>query len=106
MKYALILTLACQPALAQSFDDLKVTWAKDGACYVMQISNHLAYAPTEASYTIVDPVPVYLTVLHAVPKGPETIFASVPVGWTVWPEQIEIADHDEGSITICPEVGV
>ena len=106
MKYALILTLACQPAFAQTLDDLSVTWATDGACHVMTISNHLAKAPAMAAYTLTDPVPVQLTVLHEVPKGPETVFASVPPGWTVWPEQTEIADHEKGRITICPEVGV
>jgi len=29
----------------------------------------------------------------------------VPPGWSVWPEQIEIADHDRGAMSICPEVG-
>lgn len=93
-------------AFPQTLDDLTVTWATDGACYVMTISNHLAAANVDATYTLVDPVPVQLVVTHAMPEGPETVFASVPVGWNVWPEQIEIADHDKGAMTICPEVGV
>jgi hypothetical protein len=92
-------------AFSQTLDDLTVTWATDGACYVMTISNHLASAPQEAAYTLVDPVQVDLIVSHEWPKGPETVFASVPLGWNVWPEQIEIADHDKGAMTICPEVG-
>jgi hypothetical protein len=108
LRFPVLAACACMgsAAFSQTLDDLTVTWATDGACYVMTISNHLAPANVEAAYTLSDPVSVQLTVLHEWPEGPETVFASVPVGWNVWPEQIEIADHDKGAMTICPEVGV
>lgn len=92
-------------AFSQVLDDLTVTWASDGACHIMTIRNQLTAAPQMAVYTLSDPVSVQLTVLHDWPKGPETVFARVPPGWIVWPEQIEIADHDTGAMSICPEVG-
>ena len=108
LRFPVLAACACMgsAAFSQTLDDLTVTWATDGACYVMTISNRLAAAPQEAAYTLVDPVQVDLIVSHEWPKGPETVFASVPVGWNVWPEKIEIADHDKGAMTICPEVGV
>jgi hypothetical protein len=36
----------------------------------MTISNHLAAAPQETAYTLVDPVHVNLIVSHEWPKGP------------------------------------
>ena len=107
LRFPVLAACACMGSAAfpQALDDLTVTWATDGACYVMTISNDLTPANVDATYTLVDPVPLQLVVTHAMPKGPETVFASVPVGWNVWPEQIEIADHDKGAMTICPEVG-
>ena len=106
LRFPVLAACACMgsAAFSQTLDDLTVTWATDGACYVMTISNRLAAANVDATYTLVDPVRVDLIVSRVWPKGPETVFASVPVGWNVWPEQIEIADHDKGAMTICPEV--
>lgn len=89
-----------------TLSDILLTFTPDAGCYVPHLQNNEAQVSAIIeTYTLTDPAPVHLVVVHNQPDGPETIFATGLEGWAAYPEQIEIVDHEAGEITLCPEVG-